>query len=149
MLTNLVNMIKFVYEEEIHMFITRECDYAMRVVRNLANQEMKPVKQICEREQIPHPFAYKILKKLEHAGIVNSFRGTDGGYQLAKNRENITLYEIVNAVDKDLFLNECLRDGYECMRYKDCNTCGVHRELVRIQGLIENALCENTIDKLI
>ena len=131
------------------MFLTRECDYAVRVVRSLANQETKPVKQICEREQIPHPFAYKILKKLEHAGIVNSFRGVDGGYQLAKEQGDITLYEIVNAVDKNLFLNECLRDGYVCMRYMDCNVCGVHRELVRIQELIVNALCENTIDKLI
>ena len=131
------------------MFITRECDYAMRVVRSLANKEMKPVKKICEREQIPHPFAYKILKKLEHAGIVNSFRGADGGYQLAKEKGNITLYEIVNAVDKNLVLNECLKDGYKCSRFSDCNTCGVHRELVRIQELINNALCENTIDKLV
>jgi Rrf2 family protein len=142
-------MIEFLKKRRSKMFISRQSDYAMRVVRNLANYQMKSVKQICERELVPHPFAYKILKKLEQAGIVNSFRGTEGGYQLAKEQRNITLYDILNAVDKNLFLNECLRDGYVCTRFLDCNECGIHREIVRIQELIVNALCENTIDKLI
>ena len=131
------------------MFLTRECDYAIRVVRDLSNREMKPVKIICEREQIPHPFAYKILKKLEHAGIVNSYRGAVGGYQLAKAPESITLYDIVNAVDDNLFINECLQDGYVCTRYLNGNSCGVHRELMRIQKLLKESLCEKTIEKLV
>lgn len=130
------------------MFLTRECDYAIRVVRDLSNQEMKPVKTICEREQIPHPFAYKILKKLEHAGIVNSFRGAVGGYQLAKEPKNITLFDIVNAVDENLFLNECLQEGYVCTRYINEESCIVHRELSRIQKLLEKSLCERTLEHL-
>ena len=131
------------------MFLTRECDYAIRVVRDLANQEMKPVKTICERENIPHPFAYKILKKLEHAGIVNSFRGAVGGYQLAKAPESITLFDIVNAVDDNLLINECPKEGYECTRYSGGRACGVHRELMRIQNILSKALYEKTMDKLI
>ena len=130
------------------MFLTRECDYAIRVAKNLANQEMKPVKTICEREQIPHPFAYKILKKLEHAGIVISFRGAAGGYQLAKAPESISLFDVVNAVDESLFLNECLQEGYECVRYINSNSCRFHTELVKIQEFIENALREKTIDMI-
>jgi len=131
------------------MFFTRECDYAIRVVRDLANQEMKPVKTICEREKIPHPFAYKILKKLEHAGIVNSYRGAVGGYQLAKPPESITLFDIVNAVDDSLLINECLQKGYVCSRDLNGNSCGVHRELMKIQALLEKALIEQTMENLI
>ncbi|MCL1876080.1 MAG: Rrf2 family transcriptional regulator [Synergistaceae bacterium] len=130
------------------MFLTRECDYAIRVVRDLANQEMKPVKTICEREQIPHPFAYKILKKLEHAGIVNSFRGAVGGYQLAKEPKNITLFDIVSAVDDKLLLNECLQDGYVCARYVNGKFCSVHRELTRIQKVLEKSLSEKTLEDI-
>ena len=52
------------------MFITRECDYAVRVLRALAGETRLSVNEICDREAITAPFAYKILKKLQKAGIV-------------------------------------------------------------------------------
>lgn len=57
-------------EERLEMFITRESDYAMRVVRALMGETRLSVSEICEREAITAPFAYKILKKLQNAGIV-------------------------------------------------------------------------------
>ena len=51
------------------MLITRECDYAVRVVRALADGRRMSVGEICEKEFITAPFAYKILKKLQKAGI--------------------------------------------------------------------------------
>ena len=62
------------------MFITRESDYAMRVVRALMGETRLSVSEICEREAITAPFAYKILKKLQNAGIVEGYRGVHGGY---------------------------------------------------------------------
>ena len=56
------------------MFITRESDYAMRVVRALMGETRLSVSEICEREAITAPFAYKILKKLQNAGIVEGYR---------------------------------------------------------------------------
>ena len=49
------------------MLITRECDYAVRVIRALSGAERLSVGEICEREEITAPFAYKILKKLQKA----------------------------------------------------------------------------------
>ncbi|MCL2768146.1 MAG: Rrf2 family transcriptional regulator [Synergistaceae bacterium] len=131
------------------MFLTKECDYAIRVVRGLSYLEIKSVRMVCEHEQVPPTFAYKILKKLEHAGIVDSYRGAVGGYQLAKTLDSITLFDIVKAVDERLFLNECLQEGYICPLNIDGNFCGVHRELTRIQSLLIEALEENTMAKLI
>ena len=48
------------------MFITRECDYAVRVIRALQGERLS-VPEICEKEAITAPFAYKILKKLQKA----------------------------------------------------------------------------------
>ena len=68
------------------MLLTRECDYALRTVRVLAEGGRQSVGSICKRESVPHQYAYKILKKLEHAGIVRSYRGIHGGYELGRDR---------------------------------------------------------------
>jgi len=54
------------------MLITRECDYAVRIVRALAGGEKLCVNQICEKEDLTPAFVYKILKKLEKKEIVKS-----------------------------------------------------------------------------
>ncbi|MCL1805058.1 MAG: Rrf2 family transcriptional regulator [Clostridiales bacterium] len=131
------------------MFLTKECDYAMRIVRALADMEMKSVKSVCIVEHIPHPFAYKILKKLEHAGIVRSLRGSAGGYQLVKTTDHINLLDIVSAVDDHLLLNECLQPGYVCENNTHGKLCNVHIELNRLQELIENALSEKPMSELL
>jgi len=128
------------------MFLTKECDYAVRIIRALADLETKSVGSICEREQIPLRFSYKIIKKLEHAGIVRSHRGVYGGYQLIKTPDSLTLFDIVSVVDENLFLNECLRPDSDCPRNSDGNYCGVHAELERIQAILINSLREKTMD---
>ena len=131
------------------MFLPKECDYAIRVVRALSDMEIKPVKIVCEHEQVPHYFAYKILKKLERANIVRSYRGAEGGYQLTKTLDSITLFDIVNAVNKQLLVSECLKKGFVCVRNLNENSCGVHRELIRVQALLMEAFNEKTMDKLL
>ena len=131
------------------MFLTKECDYAIRVVRCLTNMEVKSVRTICENESMPLPFAYKILKKLEKARIVRSYRGAAGGYQLLKKPELITIHEIVNAVDSNLFVNECLIKGYECKNNQEGRLCKVHVELSRVQDILSDALREKNMLELV
>ena len=61
------------------MMITRESDYAVRMIRALKDGEQLTIEQICRKEQVPRQFAYKILKKLEKAGLVRIRRGAGGG----------------------------------------------------------------------
>ena len=131
------------------MFLTKECDYAIRVVRSLEDSDKKTVRMISEYERIPYSFAYKILKKLERAGIVRAHRGALGGYRLVKKTDDITLYQIVSVIEENLFLNECLQPGNVCPHNSNGNYCGVHKELERIQGILIDALKEKTIDMLI
>ena len=131
------------------MFLTKECDYAIRIVRSLSGMGVKSVKTICEGENLPLPFAYKILKKLEKARIVRSYRGAAGGYQLRREPSAIDLLEIVSAVDKDLFLNECLKEGFECKNNQAGKPCKVHIELDRIQEMLIGALQEKNMMELV
>jgi len=131
------------------MFITKECDYAIRVVRGLADGELKTVKSVCEKEDIPYSFAYKILKKLEREGIVTAFRGNTGGYQLVKGLDELNLFDIVQAVDKRLYINECLEEGHDCSRNGVSERCMVHQEFIRIQEILDRALQEKTVLEIV
>ena len=118
------------------MVLTKECDYGVRIIRALSDGEKKMVKAICDMEYIPVPYAYKISKKLEHAGLLLSLRGRDGGYQLTKSLDAMTLYDIVTAVDENLFIFECLSDNNHCPFHQPGKPCTVHLELERLQALL-------------
>jgi Rrf2 family protein len=127
------------------MFITREVDYAIRILRELSGHGRKTVQEICEHEQVPHQYSYKILKKLEKGALVQSFRGASGGYTLARHAMDITLFDVIRAIDHDLLLNECLGHDYRCPMNSGGKYCGVHSELCRIQDVLVAALKEKTL----
>jgi len=117
----------------IDLLISRECDYAIRVIRSLSTFERMSIQQICKQEYIPHAYAYKIIKKLEQAHLVNIFRGAKGGYELACDLEQTTLYDIYQAIEGDLLLNDCQRPGSECPNRNGGKRCKVHAALESLQ----------------
>jgi len=131
------------------MLLTKECDYGLRIIRTLADNKKKTVEQICETELIPGQYAYKILKKLEKAGFLQSIRGRNGGYFLAKSLNEFTIYDVITAVDENLFILECLREGTMCRRNTEEAPCAVHREFARIQNMLKDALSAKTMQELL
>ena len=130
------------------MLITRECDYAVRIVRALADGEKLCVSRICEKEALTSAFVYKILKKMEKAQIVKSYRGSSGGYALDKSIHEITLLDIYSAVEPELFGIECMNPKKSCIRNLDAEGCRVHRELHRIQDVLMRELSSRTIGEI-
>lgn len=65
------------------MLITRETDYAMRILRALSGGTQMTAQTISDLHQVPKPFAYKIIKKLSRAGLVSIARGAEGGCSLS------------------------------------------------------------------
>ena len=127
------------------MFLTRECDYGLRIIRALAEGGKKTAEEICGAESIPSQFAYKILKKLERTGFLQSSRGRDGGYWLIKSLDAFSIYDIVSSIDENLFINECLRDDRPCLRNDPDHPCAVHRELERIQSVLVDQMSGKSI----
>lgn len=122
------------------MFITREYDYALRSLRALAHGEQLTVKQICTAEHVPVPYGYKILKKLELAGIVQGYRGAQGGYKLNMPLDKVTLYNVYIAIEGELYINECMQEGYDCPNNPGGSHCAVHRELGNMQNSLINSM---------
>ena len=132
------------------MLITRECDYAVRVIRALAGEERLSVSDICEREAITAPFAYKILKKLQKAGLVKGYRGVHGGYAIKGNLDEMTLFDVYQAIDPGLFIIDCMEPGYHCVR-NGCDglECRVHHELAGIQMELWEMLKRKSVKELL
>ncbi|UHR03436.1 Rrf2 family transcriptional regulator [Peptoniphilus sp. GNH] len=123
------------------MRITREVDYAFRIVSNLARSKNNVVAapQIADEEEVPLRFTLRILRKLNQAGITDSIRGARGGYKLKMSSQDISLYDIILAVDGPIIVNNCL-DGEnpDCLRKNKQNgrDCKFHNKLASIQSLI-------------
>ena len=86
------------------MRISAKVDYAVRAAIELAAGGGEPIKgeQIADAQEIPLKFLENILGELKHTGIVASRRGAQGGYWLAKPAEDVTLADIVRAVEGPL-----------------------------------------------
>lgn len=134
------------------MILTKECHYAMKAVIRLGNMEKTSVKELCRYENIPLAFGYKILKKLAQNGIVKSYQGSRGGYQLAKYPGSLTMLEIIQAMgddDNGLLHNKCLKKEHSCNRHVSEKPCSLNAELVRIQGRFSDELSRCTLQNLI
>jgi len=131
------------------MLLTKECDYGIRIIRALHDGEKRTVKTICDVEHVPYKYAYKILKKLQKAGLVKNKLGPSGGYFLDKPLNSFSLYDVVCAVDDRLFLFDCLKHGAACSRNTDEEPCNVHIELERIQKKLVEVLKSKSIDQII
>lgn len=123
------------------MLITKETDYALRILRTLSAGGCFTTAEIAEREEVPKKFAYKIIKKLEKAEMVTILLGARGGCSLECDLKQVTLLELVNAVEKRAKFTACMEPGYQCeWRAKNNCPCAVHLQLRKVQAAIDAEL---------
>ena len=86
------------------MRVSAKTDYAVRALLELAVGGEGPVKaeRLAQAQEIPLKFLENILTDLRHAGIVRAQRGAEGGYWLARDPAEVTLGEVIRAVDGPL-----------------------------------------------
>ena len=105
------------------MQITRQADYAVRAVLHLArlgNTERAATSMIAEEQNIPPSFLAKIISQLSIAGLLHTSRGARGGVTLGREPGDITLLEVVEAIDGPIQLNECVGEDGICLYEDKC-----------------------------
>lgn len=124
------------------MIITKETDYALRILRALAGGKQLTTAELSEQEQVPHQFAYKILKKLQKSDLVNIHRGAEGGCSLKTGLDQISLFRLMQVMDEDSAVSSCMKPGYECQWCKSHGdtTCRAHIHLTVIQQKLNEEL---------
>ncbi|MDD4377968.1 MAG: Rrf2 family transcriptional regulator [Eubacteriales bacterium] len=131
------------------MHITLETDYAIRIVYVLAkNNRRMYAKSIAEETSVTLRFSLKILRKLVAEGIVKSFKGTQGGYEIDRDLDEISLYDIVTAIEGPIHLNRCGAEEFICTRKPD-KDCPFHRVFNDISNVIEVKLKEAKFSKFV
>jgi len=119
------------------MQITRQADYALRAMYYLARlgpAQRAATSQIAQERQIPPSFLAKIISQLSIAGLIHTSRGARGGVSLARQPQEISLLDVVEAIDGPIMLNDCTGSAASCPFGDDCPIhpiwCEAQHELV-------------------
>jgi len=105
------------------MRITTKGRYALRAIINMAlNDDNAPmsIKKISNNEGLSPIFLEQIFTKLKKAGITESVRGASGGFRIAKPIEDITVLDILEAVEEGVVLAPCSNSDHNCDRTDEC-----------------------------
>ncbi|HEX8775998.1 MAG TPA: Rrf2 family transcriptional regulator [Pyrinomonadaceae bacterium] len=134
------------------MKVSAQEEYGLRCLLQLAQAaqrgESLTLSQIAEREGISTANAGKLLWILNKAGLVQSMRGTKGGYYLARPASEIRLNEVIRVLDADEVAAHC--KSYKgvmdaCVHTTDC---GIRSVIVNLHEIVQNALSEITLAQL-
>lgn len=131
------------------MQLNTTTDYAIRVALYLATvRRAAGSAEICSCMGIPPGILGSVSSRLRKHGIVDTLRGTNGGYLLARQPEDISLRDIIVAMEGTTRINRCLEaDGF-CSRNGVPN-CPVHKFYSRIQTKLDEAFQEMTVAALL
>jgi Rrf2 family protein len=130
------------------MQLTRAADYAVRVLIYLAGQPAHTRASrtgLAEAAECPEQFLSKVLQSLTRAGLVVSHRGNTGGFELPLARQEVTLLDVVEAIEGPVRLNLCLTSDEACARQ---GSCPAHPVWAEAQRAMLEVLRKSTIRDL-
>ena len=129
------------------MKLSTKSRYAVTAIVDLAQNQGNSVslKDISNRQSISLSYLEQIFCKLKNSGVVTSQRGPGGGYFLGKETNNISLYEIITAVDEKIDQTQC-GGNMNCKKDKPCNT---HHVWTGLNNIINDYMKNITIRDVI
>jgi Rrf2 family protein len=124
------------------MRITQEADYALRIVCILANDnKVLDAGRIADASGVTQRFALKILRKLAVDGLVRSYKGASGGYELARGADEITVKNVIEIIDGPIEISKCMDSEHFCTRQGlDKSGCVMHHIFSEISTLLAQKL---------
>ena len=134
--------------------LSNTCKYAIRALIYLGKYhvdgEKIGIKKISGDLDIPTPFLGKILQNLVKQKILVSTKGPNGGFGLGKQPQDISLYDIVKAIDGEDFFTNCLISLEPCSSHnKKGKTCAVHNAFSEVRGKLMEFYSQTTIETII
>ena len=108
------------------MKLSTQTDYALRMLMHLAlhDDRLCTIAEVADRHGISHAHLMAVAPRLAHAGFLTTVRGKGGGIRLARPAAQITVGEVVRALEADLHLVECFADPRRCRLGGECRLAG-------------------------
>lgn len=139
------------------MMFSTKAEYGVRVMIELARRggdEPVSLAEIAEHDQLPLAYLEHVVARLRKADLVLSRRGARGGYLLSRPAEEITMAEVVSALEGSIAPIECISEGADgalvCSRESDAShICPTKLLWTRVRGAIVRTLQETTLSDLI
>ncbi len=131
------------------MIYSKPCMHGLRAVLYIASRNVEsPVRgeDIAREEDLPQPFLSKILKILSSRNILNSVRGPGGGFRLARASNEISLLDIVEAIDGLSQFDECALGWKTC---QDDNPCPLHNSWKDMRRGLREYLAKSSVADLV
>ncbi len=107
--------------------------------------EVADLHTLSDNLDVPQSYLSKVLQQLHKAGYLASQMGSKGGYRLARNVEKTTMKEILDVIQGETHLQECLMDHFDCNRFRKC---AVNQHMREIQQTVDRMLEQLTIGQL-
>ena len=127
---------------------SKKADYALIAMKHLAvrgGRASSSAREIAELYSIPIELLAKVLQRLVRGGLLVSQQGTRGGYQLARVPSQVSVADVIQAIDGPVTVTACSTDDGQCDQFAKCN---VRDPLWRVRERILSALGECTIAEL-
>ena len=122
------------------MRVTQEADYAIRMCLILdSTGEKTGAATLADLACITPKIALKVLRKLNTGGLVKSYKGVQGGYELAKSGDDIKVLDIIELIDGPVKISKCLECDHDCSKNPCKTECKMHIAFGAInQSLLDN-----------
>ena len=128
--------------------LSKKADYALIAMKHLATRSdlaSASAREIAEHYDIPIELMAKVLQRLVRRGLLASHQGTRGGYELARRPTQISVADVIQAIDGPVTVTACSSDENQCDQFAKCN---VRDPLWKVRERILSALGECTLAEL-
>jgi len=127
--------------------ISQTVEYALRAIVTIANHQGRPctAQKISEITQVPAPYLSKLMQGLVRSGLVSSQRGLHGGFLLTKAPRDLTIWEVVDAVEPMKRIVECPLG----LKLHGTELCPLHQRLDQAMQVVEQMFRATTIEEVI
>lgn len=132
--------------------IAKSVEYSILALRHIAlnsNGNLLTAREIAENENIPFELLAKLLQKLARGNILESAQGTRGGYFLRNSINEVHLSDIINAVDENIQITDCMVPEPTSSNCSRLENCCLRAPMLKLQNRIENLMGEITLEELI
>jgi len=128
--------------------LSKKADYALLALRHMAvpgARETVSARELAESYDLPPELLAKVLQQLVRGGLLASQQGIRGGYGLAKPAAEITVVDVVQAIDGPMMVTACSEIDHSCDQYTKCN---IRDPLWKLKDRIVSALAATTVAEL-
>ena len=132
--------------------LSKKAEYALMAAKFMAlrnSSGYSSAKEISESYQIPYQLVAKVLQKLVKSDIAISAKGVNGGFSLSRKADNISLLDIIKAVENDFKIVDCMQPNGSSADCSNFDCCKIKDPLAEIQRKIDKVFVETSLAQIL